>query len=42
MENEEEILENFQILAGDLNYLLPLFMAYDDKIEKYEHIVYSP
>ena len=40
MENEEEVMQNFNILAGDLEYLKPLFMAYDDKLEKYEHIVY--
>lgn len=39
IENEEELLQNFQILAGDLEYLEPLFMAYDNKLEKYEHIV---
>ena len=39
IEHEDDILQNFQILAGDLEYLAPLLMAYDDKLEKYEHIV---
>jgi hypothetical protein len=39
IENEEDMLQNFQILAGDLEYLAPLLMAYDDKLEKYEHTV---
>ena len=39
VENEDDAMQNFHILASDIPYLEPLLIAYDDKLEKYEHIV---
>jgi lipopolysaccharide biosynthesis protein len=39
MEEDKEAIQRFPLLTSDFEFLRPLFLAYDDKIEKMERLV---